>query len=158
MANVVAAVAARRLARYFTKLPISLTALCKRFDIELGFTKLNNINAYYMVNGHRRLIMVNIDHSLQRQRYSIAHELGHAVMRHGPVSFDIELLSSRPRWQEVHANIFAAELLMPKTLLARHGFLTPEQIMDLCVVSRSAATIRAEDMGWMQRELEIDGC
>jgi len=58
-----------------------------------------------------------------RCRFSIAHELGHYVLEHRPISFS-ELFNgdlSRDARQEREANIFAAELLMPKVTLSREA-------------------------------------
>lgn len=155
MASVKAEVAARRLLRGDVKLPVSLSEICRRYDIALGFAKLNKLNAFLLEAKYKRVIMVNIDHNIARQRFSIAHEIGHAYMQHGPISFDSDTIKNRPHWQEVQANSFAAELLMPKVLLSRYGQLSPAQIARLCNVSMEAAVIRAEQLGWLQRELNF---
>ena len=145
-------VAARRIALRLRQLPVSLEALCELFDIKLFFTsELKHFDAYYMTLHGRRLIAVNDKLIKSRQRFSIAHEFAHAYLAHGPIAFNSE--ASRPTWQEREANHFAAELLMPKPLLVKHGYLTPKGIAQLCDVSMKAAEIRAEELGWRQREL-----
>lgn len=75
----------------------------------------------------RRAIIVNAWHHPNRQRFTMAHELGHhilhadfllkgvhvdkAILRRGPLS------SSGMEFREVEANAFAAELLMPRNMV-----------------------------------------
>jgi Zn-dependent peptidase ImmA (M78 family) len=92
--------------------------------------------------------MVNDDRPVTRKRFSLAHEIGHFALNHGPLSFLSNFIDARDIKQEREANKFASELLMPKRILARYGFLTPEKISSLCNVSLQAATIRAGQMGW----------
>lgn len=62
-------------------------------------------------------IGLNQKDSLVRQRFTLAHELGHYVlhMDYGKNSYqEIYTRSNESSTQEVEANYFAAELLMPK--------------------------------------------
>lgn len=96
------------------------------------------------------IIVVNNKATLERQRFSIVHELGHFVLKHGVLQFAFTSeRNTRSHWQEVQANAFAAEVLMPKLYLTRMGHLSVKQIMEICKVSREAATIRAQDLGWL---------
>lgn len=53
-----------------------------------------------------------------RLRFTLAHEFGHILMDHEPAIDDDETLGSRASHpQEVAANYFAAELLMPRALV-----------------------------------------
>jgi len=67
-------------------------------------------------NGVGALVWVNGTHSVERQRFTLAHELGHVRCNHDHTPVDTyETLSGKshdPR--EVQANAFAAELLAPK--------------------------------------------
>src|SRR5206468_12398306 len=76
-------------------------------------------------------IAVSRHHPRVRQRFTLAHEFGHLVMRHHehPVR-DLSFLNQRHRdpeviaWEpadpmEVEANQFAAELLMPAALFRK---------------------------------------
>ena len=91
--------------------------------IPLLFRPLDNLlGAVVACNGGVRGIMVTTQRDLHVQRFTLAHELGHVLLGH-TFSFDetIDLAGSnasrsRPA-EEVAANIFAAELLGPKTLL-----------------------------------------
>lgn len=80
---------------------------------------------------HRRsdgsgVIGVNSSHSATRQRFTIAHEIGHLLL-HGddevhidekrPLGQRDELSSQAVDPREIEANQFAAELLMPESLV-----------------------------------------
>lgn len=72
------------------------------------------------------IIVVNKTHPQTRQNFSMAHELGHLIL-HGyttphadggqPVRFRNETSSLGTDKDEIEANQFAAELLMPEELL-----------------------------------------
>jgi len=71
----------------------------------------------------RVIIGINGRNSPRRQRFTIAHELGHWLMHDGqPLIVDQSVMinkrddvsSQATDWQEIQANQFAAELLMPK--------------------------------------------
>ena len=74
------------------------------------------------------IIGVNSEHSKTRQRFTIAHELGHLLL-HSDEEFHIdekrplarrdEVSSQAVDWREIEANQFAAELLMPNDLVRK---------------------------------------
>lgn len=86
----------------------------------------------YRADGHA-IIAVNKHHSLNRQRFTLAHEIGHLVL-HADEALHVDgtIVGMRdPRAsqgtsdKEIEANIFAAHLLMPSHFLAkdlRKGF------------------------------------
>lgn len=70
----------------------------------------------------RKVIGVNSQHPLVRQRFTIAHEIGHLLMHEGrPVFIDrlvrVNARDGSATNEEVEANAFAAALLMPRTLV-----------------------------------------
>jgi Zn-dependent peptidase ImmA (M78 family) len=79
----------------------------------------------------RWVIGVNIQTSRRRQRFTVAHELGHLVMHQGrPLTVDQAVLridlrnevsSMATDLQEIEANTFAATLLMPEELVIDHA-------------------------------------
>jgi Zn-dependent peptidase ImmA (M78 family) len=96
-------------------------------DIPLMFRPLKGLLGAFL-NDPSPGAMVTTQRQLAVQRFTAAHELGHAIMGHTP-SFDDEEIIARlavaPRAradiQEVQANAFASRLLMPKWLIARHA-------------------------------------
>lgn len=74
----------------------------------------------------RWAIVVNSIHPKVRQRFTIAHELGHLILHgytsaHADRNFKIRLRDSQSSegsvTEEIEANRFAAELLMPESIL-----------------------------------------
>ncbi len=80
-----------------------------------------DISGFYMRNGAERVIGVNASHPAVRQRFTIAHELGHALLErrdgmHIDSAFRLRDAASSQAVdpEEIAANAFAAELLMPE--------------------------------------------
>lgn len=100
----------------------------KRVAEELGFEIIpfsfpKSISGVTFIDGGAKSIGINVDDPPMRQRFSIAHELGHYLQGHEDyddsklhVQENRGLLNSHSR-QEQEANEFAAELLMPLFLL-----------------------------------------
>jgi len=64
-------------------------------------------------------IMIDSSENKERQRFSMAHELGHAMqnVRHANRNDDSNDYSVTDRKDEVFANTFAAQFLMPKSMV-----------------------------------------
>ena len=120
-------------------------------------------------NGVGAIVWVNAAQSLERQRFTVAHELGHVGCRHADTTVDTTAtISGRthdPR--EVQANAFAAELLAPrvgvKGLIERDPGL--EDLVRLAAhfgISTVAALYRCSTLGlvsdrrYAQLRREID--
>lgn len=113
----------------------------------------------------RAVIGVNAVHSPTRQRFTIAHELGHLVLHkdeqfhvdeNSPIGFRSPLSSQAVDSAEIEANQFAAELLMPVSLLNAEiakipsNISTEEAIAMLAEafgVSEQAMTFRLSGLG-----------
>ena len=99
----------------------------------------------------RFAIIVNEAHSPARQRFTIAHEIGHWVYHReyiGDGVTDDSLYRSRLRspW-ESQANAFAAWLLMPWSLVAEqvgNGADSVAELAEIFEVSKSAMSIRLQ--------------
>ena len=64
----------------------------------------------------RPLILLNAQEPTIRQRFALAHALGHIALGHGPVPADTpaHYSTETPNQQEQAANIFALNLLIPR--------------------------------------------
>lgn len=119
----------------------------------------------YRTGGSAPIIGVNMEHPLARRRFTIAHEIGHLVLHPKTgVHLDqvmVQMRNSRSsdgsNHEEVEANRFAAELLMPEDfLLADLGSMGAlhaddsrniEQLATRYIVSVQAMTIRLSTLG-----------
>jgi len=129
----------------------------------------SDVSALLVTSGPKIAIGIHKGHSKTRQRFSLAHEIGHFVLRHQfeageHVHVDSgRLISARSASasagldpKEVEANQFAAELLMPVKLIRMHasrfgeGPVLEHEVARLArefAVSQQAMTIRLSTLG-----------
>ena len=70
----------------------------------------------YVAGEGRAVVLVNADQWPTRARFTLAHELGHHHLRHESVRDDVGALTRDSKDpQEVEANAYAAELLVPES-------------------------------------------
>lgn len=133
-------------------LPISLSDICDKLEIVL----LDNTEAQELrptesgvalkQNGVWYIIFDDTD-SRGKQRFTIAHELGHILLGHALKDGYYTRRSNivKPE-DETAADMFAARLLAPACVLWGINAVTAEQIARVCDISLTAATYRAERM------------
>lgn len=103
--------------------PIDLINLLKELDIKLVKKDLENEFAGAALReGEEKIIVVSNKDSNERQRFTIAHELGHLILHsdsnlHVDKYFRNNKSSHGTDPKEMEANRFAAELLMPRIWL-----------------------------------------
>lgn len=108
-------------------------------------------DGFIVNNDGQKHIFININDKIKnrpRRRFTLAHELGHALMGHntGAIHYRNSELDNESNPNKLQANVFARDILMPATVLAALDIHTPEEIMRLCDVSRQSAEIRAVRM------------
>ena len=105
-----------------------------------------------LING-QAICSIRSTDSEQRQRFTLAHELGHFALNHGGGFRDNDYSFKDvydPR--EAAANRFAAELIMPE--VAVNHLIQKENIKDIYElarwfnVSKPAITYRLRNLGW----------
>ena len=97
-----------------------------------------------------RRIYVNDDDSFERQRFTIAHELGHWVLHRELFESEPQRYAVLPRFSspdfsdpiEQEANRFAADLLVPSHLLRPVKDVPPARLASIFEVSRQMMEIR----------------
>ncbi|MEJ0000941.1 MAG: ImmA/IrrE family metallo-endopeptidase [Verrucomicrobiota bacterium] len=118
--------------------------------------------------GRTAVIGVNNSQHEHRQRFTIAHELGHFLLHSGEdlhldqvfvVKNRDERSAEGEDLEEVEANLFAAELLMPEQFLRRDveemkefdffEEIEVKQLADLYKVSQQAMVIRLTHLGYL---------
>lgn len=94
-------------------------------DIALVFKPLSSALGFCMAKPMRG-IMVTTRRTLHIQRFTAAHELGHVTLEHS-AKIDTEILARNPYvsgsidTQEMQAEAFAAEFLLPRWLYIHHA-------------------------------------
>ncbi len=97
----------------------------------------DSVSGFLVIKDGNGIIGVNRRHHPNRKRFTIAHELGHYLLHRDaasvfvdatPVFFRDEVSSEGTRLQEIEANTFAAELLMPAEILRQR---VGDQLIDI---------------------------
>ncbi|OGU75443.1 MAG: hypothetical protein A2V93_11975 [Ignavibacteria bacterium RBG_16_34_14] len=123
------------------------TDLKKIFDkLGLQFIELDNPSdidgAIIEIDGKPRIAVLNKAKSISRQRFTLAHELGHIFLSHNKRDFyevvenesevpDSPSEKAKPS-KEIEADVFASELLIPYQQLKKHH----DRVNDLENISR----------------------
>jgi Zn-dependent peptidase ImmA (M78 family) len=101
----------------------------------------------------RRLVVLNMDESSVRRRFTLAHEIGHWVCQclegtDAPVLCrQQDLAAGTDRALEREANIFAADLLMPADAVAALHGAGPQDVAERLAVSGPALGWRLYNLG-----------
>ena len=119
--NIVINYAKRLHKKYSLSLPVDLDKIAREYA-QLKYTtipfEIDGISANLKKIGSKPSIIVNSRRPRKRQRFTLAHEIGHVIIPwHMGTIFDITDINSSNTvsyWQmEAEANAFAIELLMP---------------------------------------------
>ncbi len=106
-------------------IPVDLVAEKMGIKVEYQNFDDQNLSGCILRNGASALICVNSNESKNRQRFTIAHEIGHFMLHREDEGFvdkglNRNLESSKATDpKEIEANHFAAELLMPKEFIEK---------------------------------------
>lgn len=134
-------------------LPIKITKLCSELGIQVKLysPKDRNDGMSLILDGHP-VIFVAENVPPARQRFTTAHELGHILLGHvGRYALVNREPEPGDNPIEQAANVFASRLLAPACVLWGCGVKTPDEIMELCSISRQAAEFRAARMEILYR-------
>lgn len=143
---------------------INLKKVANHLNVNLVKTELkDNVSGLFIFKSGKGNILYNKFENTARQRFTIAHELGHFILHKLPVSMTKKELklyrnsesSTGEIKQEREANAFAAALLMPEkfihTEIERAPNDTIEAIKFLAKkfkVSEQAMTFRLANLGY----------
>lgn len=125
---------ARRIVRkhQITDPPVHVEQLAEALGAEIARHRFEGPESGFALrDGTRWIIGVNVQTSRRRQRFTIAHELGHLLLHEGrPLTVDQAVLridlrnevsSMATDDQEIQANTFAATLLMPEEIVLAYA-------------------------------------
>ena len=138
-----------------SKLPVKISAICRAYNIRIRKYKESTdiINKFGLSdNAHNndgftfnRTIFYNEQCTIGRQRFTIAHELGHCLMHNGRGLYNREP-SENDNPLECEANVFASRVLAPACVLWGIGVSSAKEISHLCNISMKSAEFRFERM------------
>jgi Zn-dependent peptidase ImmA (M78 family) len=148
--------------------PVQVDEIAKELGIQVQYEHAKDELSGFLLRDfsrHKAIIGVNEIHVKTRQRFTIAHELGHFLLHeqeelHVDRLFQIKRRDGKSTTGEKEANLFAAELLMPAQFiqeeLAEIELLDLENdavissLADKYNVSRQAMTFRLSYLGYVQ--------
>ncbi|HZR31801.1 MAG TPA: ImmA/IrrE family metallo-endopeptidase [Terriglobales bacterium] len=158
--------------------PIPLEAIIQHYGITpVRLSATGDIFGAIVRENGGFYIAVNPDQHPNRQRFTIAHELAHFILHYKDSSERIEHVDTDFRvswrnhvssqgvdWNEIEANRFAAELLMPEHMLRpdvdKFGMLDDDALQRLAAlykVSRLAMRFRLINLGLLPPEVDPSG-
>lgn len=106
--------------------PVPIGDIVRSRGISVCVMDLKEVSGLVVRDGTATVIGVNKAHALTRRRFTIAHELAHALLHNGQevhydknfrVDFRSAASSRGVDVKEMEANFFAASILMPRRLL-----------------------------------------
>ena len=106
--------------------PVRIERITKGLGVEIRSGDLGDVSGMIVRSGEGAIIGVNSTQVRQRQRFTIAHELGHFLLHedlvnHVDHNYRINYRSAESSLatnvDEIEANFFAASILMPKQFL-----------------------------------------
>lgn len=114
-----------------TAAPVPVERIAKGLEAQLRFSPLDDeLSGMVYVKDGIPIIGINALHHPNRQRFTLAHEVGHLVLHRAEITKQIHVDKGFPMLMrnaasatgvnemEIEANFFAAELLMPEQFLA----------------------------------------
>lgn len=136
-------------------LPIDPFMIARQLKVDVFMADLapDVSGALKRSTAHRPQVLVNRLDSRVRQRFTCAHELGHYVRRSALKDLDYEFVDFRSTLasagvdeEEVYANQFAAELLMPAPLVRQFDYLGERALAAKFNVSTQAMSLRLRNL------------
>jgi Zn-dependent peptidase ImmA (M78 family) len=124
------------LEEFTSEIPVRIGALAKALGLEVVVATLPlSISGMVKPENGKYVIKVNRFEPKERQRFTIAHEIAHYLLHRDLIAKGVvdstlyrSKLSSR---LEAEANKLAADILMPRRIVARELTLVPEYVDDV---------------------------
>lgn len=102
--------------------PVPIKDIAEQMGIQISQAPSKDFSGLLIRKNGRSLMGINSDESEERQRFTMAHELGHYIFHQGKRTF-VEYRDNKEGLvrdlKEIHANMFAAAILMPKESLEK---------------------------------------
>ena len=122
-------------------LPVSLNNIIKYYNLKFVLFDDDNVNEAFTKNN---VIYINKNLLKTRGRFTIAHELGHILLKHNDLIHSVHNEYDNKNIEEFQANTFARGLLMPAIVLKEIDCIEPQEIANICNVSLQTAKYRSQ--------------
>ncbi len=136
-----------------SELPVRLGMIVDHFNAKIknnsdvNILRDNQLGCIAILDSEKYIILDRTV-SIQRQRYTLAHELGHIALKHTlqniKLNRDSVIIYTDP--QEYEAERFATDILAPACILWGLNLHSAEEIAEICNISIRSAEIRARRM------------
>jgi Zn-dependent peptidase ImmA (M78 family) len=103
-------------------IPVPVEEIAKHFNLHIGKGASSNFSGLLVRKDGAALIAINSTEHPRRQRFTIAHEIGHFFLHPNKdafVDYRSNAVGTRRTPKEREADIFAASLLMPRQELTK---------------------------------------
>lgn len=135
-------------------IPVNVSAIARAMGVDVRQDATLTTSGDFSYINQKPIIRYNPNESSTRQRFTIAHELGHFALAHGTRNREAPDFSVRPYDPiEAEANRFAAELLMPKIaiqfMIMKKNVTDIKKLAKAFEVSPVAMEFRLKGLGWL---------
>jgi Zn-dependent peptidase ImmA (M78 family) len=145
--------------------PVPLEKIAESYGIEIRYEPAEEELSGALIRKGRNKVVIGVNsfHHPNRQRFTIAHEIAHFLLHEGikvhvdqdfRVNLRDEQSSKAVSWEEIEANGFAAELLMPTAFITRDtqrfqtfDEQTKQRLANRYRVSKHAMGLRLANLG-----------
>lgn len=144
-----------------SEIPVRIVDIAKKnnlsvYEVDLSDIGGTNLSGALKADNGKWVILVNISESIERKRFTIAHELGHFLL-HAGESFVDDFSSSEVFYRanavdnagkEKEANFFAANILMPEESVRKSWELygDTEKMAEVFMVSELSMVYRLKNL------------
>lgn len=131
-----------------TLAPVPIDDIVHARGITIRAMDLKEVSGLVVRDGSITVIGVNVKHPITRRRFTIAHELAHALLHEGKevrydTDFRVDFRSGKSSLgvnvEEMEANFFAASILMPRRLLEADPLMAGLDVEDAATTKTLAA-------------------
>jgi Zn-dependent peptidase ImmA (M78 family) len=137
-----------------TQPPVLLYKIAKNYELDVFNANFNKYKDKVsgVLDIDQKTIYINNEDKFKRQRFTVAHELGHWFLHKNTIEKDksqykvllrqCSILKEDLPYLEKEANCFAANLLVPKKFLDKHKKMSNPELSDLFKVSEEVIKYR----------------
>lgn len=131
-----------------SELPVSVSRICHNMHIPIKLYDSDDDNSgYSILTKNGPVIFVKAYEPSTRQRFTVAHELGHILLNHVGEYFLVNREPSKTDNPiEQAANVFASRLLAPACILWGCNVRDAKKISEMCQISEQSAEFRQQRM------------
>jgi Zn-dependent peptidase ImmA (M78 family) len=146
--------------------PIDVRRAAASLELDVIEDRMDRSISGLLYRGDEAVIIgVNANHPPRRQRFTVAHEIGHyllhkgraVVLDHVRMNFRDATSSTATDFEEIQANAFAAELLMPRDAVFAQAkrLSAPEDGTDATVVRDLADIFEVSEQAMEYRLINL---